>query len=70
VPFSFFQNLEDEYEYVKMEVQSKEIIAKEDIQEFLVRQAKEISMYNDFIRNFMEGMEYYKECHLTLDINK
>ena len=31
VPFVFFQKIEDEYEYVKVEVQSKEITAKEDI---------------------------------------
>ena len=37
VPFSFFQKLEDEYQYVKAEVQSKELITKEDIQEFLVK---------------------------------
>lgn len=31
VPFSFFMKLEDEQKYVKVEFQSKEIIAKEDI---------------------------------------
>ena len=44
-PFSFFQNLEEEYEYVKAKVQSKELIAKEDIQEFLVNPTRDISMY-------------------------
>ena len=70
VPFSFFQKIEHEYEYVKVEFQSKELIVKEYIQEFLVKPNKEISMYNDFIRKFTVVMEDYKECHLTLNIKK
>lgn len=34
IPFAFFQKLEDIYEVVKAEVQSKEFISKEDIKSF------------------------------------
>jgi hypothetical protein len=37
VTFSFFQKLEDKYEKIKVEVQAKEVISKEDIQELLVK---------------------------------
>ena len=33
IPFVFFQKLEGTYEVVKVEVRSKELISKEDIQE-------------------------------------
>ena len=68
--FSFLQELEDTYEVVKAEVQSKEFISKEDIQEFLVKPSKDFSLYTDFIHKFMMGMENYKECNLTLNIKK
>ena len=70
IPFYFFQKLEDAYESAKKEVQSKEFISKEDIQEFFVKPSKEFSLYNAFIHKFMVGMDNYKECHLTLDIKK
>ena len=70
VPFSFFQKLENEYEFIKMEVQAKELISKEYIQELLVKPAKEVSRFNAFIKKFKVVMESYKECHLTLDIKK
>ena len=37
VSFAFFQELLDRYEKIKVEVQAKEVISKEDIQEFLVK---------------------------------
>ena len=70
IPFALFPNLEYAYEFVKVELQSKEFISKEDIQEFIVKPIKEISLYNAFIHKFMVSMEIYKECHLTLDIKK
>ena len=70
IPFSFFQNLEDIYELVKVEVQSKEFISKKEIQEFLVKPSKEFSLCSAFIHKFMVNMEIYKECNLTLDIKK
>ena len=60
IPFSLFQKLKDAYEFVKAEVQLKEFISKEDIQEFLVNPTKEFSLYNAFIHNFMVGMDNYK----------
>ena len=68
--FAFFQNLEDTYEVVKVEVQSKEFISKEDIQEFLVKPSKEFSLYTTFIHKFMVSMENHKDCNLTLHIKK
>ena len=55
---------------IKVEVQPKEFIFKEYIQEFLVKPSKEFSLYMDFIFKFMINMENYKECNLTLDIKK
>ena len=34
VSFSFFQELEDKYEKIKVEVQAKEVISKEDTEDF------------------------------------
>ena len=55
---------------VKVEVQLKEFISKEDIQEFLVKPSEEFSLYMDFIHKFMINMDNYRECNLTLDIKK
>ena len=68
--FSFFQKLQDAYEVMKVEVQSKEYISKEDIQEFLVKSSKEFSLYTIFIHKFMVSMKNFKECNLTLDVKK
>jgi hypothetical protein len=70
ISFSFFQELEDTYEVVRAEVQSKELISKENIQEFLVKHSKEFSLYTSFIHKFLVGMENYRECNLTPDIKK
>ena len=70
IPFSFIQNLEDSYIFVKVEGQSKEFISKEYIQEFLVKPSKEFSLCMAFIHKFMIGIESYKECNLTLDVKK
>ena len=35
--FSFFQHLKDKYEMNKVEVQVKEVISKDEFQEFLVK---------------------------------
>ena len=68
--FDFFQELEDKYEMTKMEVQAKEVISKDDIQEFLVKSLKEFSHYTSFLLKFMVDMEKFKACNLTLDIKK
>ena len=43
VSFSFFQELEEKYEVIKAEVQAKEVISKDDIQEYLVKSSMEFS---------------------------
>ena len=68
--FSFFQNLENEYEAIKVEVQVKDMIFMEEIQKFLIQPEKEVTKFNDFIRIFKEEIEDFRECHLKLDIKK
>ena len=53
VTFSFFQKLENRYENIKEEVQAKEVISKEDIQEFLVKPLMEYSHYTTFMHKFL-----------------
>ena len=68
--FSFFQELKDIYEMIKAEVQVKEVISKEDIQEFLVKSSIKFSHYTSFEHKFVVDMEKFKECNLSLDVKK
>ena len=70
VSFAFFQELNDKYEMTKVEVQAKEVISKDDIQEFLVKTSKKFSHYTAFVHKFTVGMEGFKECNLILDVKK
>ena len=70
VPFAFFQKLEDKYEIIKAEVLARKMISKDDIQELLISPTKEVTKFNAFIIKFKAEMEYFKECHLKLDIKK
>jgi DNA repair exonuclease SbcCD ATPase subunit len=70
ISFVFFQDLKDKYEVTKAEVQAKEVIFKDDIQEFLGKLSKEFSPYTTFVHKFMFDMENFKECNLTLDVKK
>ena len=70
VSFAFFQELKDIYEMIKEEVQAKEVISKEDIQEFLVKLSMEFSHYKTSVHKFVISMEKFKECNLSLDVNK
>ena len=70
VYFSFFQDLEDRYEMIKAKVQAKEVISKEDIQEFLVKPLMEYSHFTTFMHKFVIKMENFKECNLALDVKK
>ena len=70
VSFAFFQELEDKYEMIKEEVQVKEVISKDDIQEFLVKSSMEFSHYTAFVHRFVINMEKFKECNLSLDVKK
>ena len=55
--FSFFQKLEGSYEKIKAEVQEKEVISKEDIQELLVKPSMEYSQHTTFMHKFVISME-------------
>ena len=55
---------------IKAKVQVKEVISKDDIQEFLVKLSKEFSHYTTFVHKFVVNMEKFKECNLTLDVKK
>ena len=68
--FSFFQELEEKYEMTKVEVQEKEVISKDDIQEFLVKPSKDFFHYTTFVHKFMVGMDKFNECNLNLDVKK
>ena len=61
ISFSFFQEIEDSYERIKVEVQAKDLISKEDIQEFLVKLSMEYSHYPTFVHRFVIEMEKFKE---------
>ena len=61
VPFSFFQNLEYNYEKIKAEVRAKEVISKEDIQELLFKPSMEYSHYTSFMHKFVISMEEFKK---------
>ena len=70
IPFAFFQKLEDKYEKIKEEVQAKEVISKEDIQELLINSSMKYSHYTTFVHKFVISMEEFKQCNLALDVKK
>ena len=55
---------------IKAEIQAKEVIPKDDIQELLVKSLMEFSHYTTFVHKFVVDMEKFKECNVTLDLNK
>ena len=70
VPYALFKQLEDNYEKIKAEVQEKEIISKEDIQELLVKLSMEYSHYTAFVHKFVISMEEYRKCNIALYVQK
>ena len=70
VSFSIFQELKYIYERIKADVQAKEVISKEDIQELLVKSSMESSHYKTFFHMFVINMERFKECNLALNVKK
>ena len=56
-----FRELEEKYEMMKVEVQEKEVISKQDIQEFLVKSLMEYSHFTAFVHKFVINMEKFKE---------
>ena len=70
VSFAFFQDIEDIYERIKVEVQANEVISKEDIQELLIKPSMESTYYTAFVHKFVISMENFRECNLALDVKK
>ena len=70
VSFAFFQDLKDKCEMIKVEVKAKEVISKDNIEEFLVKPLMDFSHYTTFVHKFVVDMEKFKECNLSLDVNK
>ena len=55
---------------IKEEVQAKEFISKEDIQEFLIKSLMEYSHFTTFVHKFVINMQKFKECNMSLDVKK
>ena len=70
VPYALFQKLEDSHEKIKVEVQAKEVIPKEYIQELVVKPSMEYSHYTTFVHKFLISMEEYKKCNIALNVKK
>ena len=64
-----FEEIENDFEKVKAEVQAKKEFSVEDIQELLVKPSMEYSHYTEFVQKFVISMEYRK-CNIALDIKK
>ena len=70
IPITLFEQIESEFEKVKMEVQAKEEFSIEDIQELLVKPSMEYSHYTTFMQKFVISMEKYRKCNIALDVKK
>ena len=70
VCFALFQEIEDIYEMTKEEVQVKEVISKDDIQELFVKPSKKFSHYTTYVHKFVVDMEKLKEYNITLYVKK
>jgi hypothetical protein len=70
VPITLFEQIESDFEKVKVEVQAKEEFSKEDIQELLLKSSMEHSYYTTFVQKFVINMEEYRKCNIALDVKK
>ena len=70
VPIIVFEEIEKDFERVKVEVQVKKEFSVEDIQELLVKPSMEYSHYTKFVQKFVISMEEYQKCNIAPDINK
>ena len=70
IPISLFEQIESDFEKVKVEVQAKEEFSKEDIQELLMKPLMEYSHYTTFVQKFVINMEEYRKCNIALDVKK
>ena len=59
IMFTLFDQLENDYEKVKVELQAKEEFLQEDIQELLIKPSMEYSHYSTFVHKFVITMEEY-----------
>ena len=60
ISFSFFQEPEEEYYMIKVEVKAKEVISKDGIQQFLSKPPMEFSHYTSFVHKFVVDMDKFK----------
>ena len=65
-----FGEIENDFEKVKAEVQTKKEFSVEDIQELLVKPSMEYSHYTEFVQKFVISMEEYWKCNIALDTKK
>ena len=70
VPITVFEEIEKDFERVKVEVQAKKEFSIEDIQELLVKPSMEYSHYTTFLQKFVISMEEYQKWNITLDRKK
>ena len=70
VLITMFEEIERDFERVKVEVQAKKYFLVKDIQELLVKPSMEYSHYTAFVQKFVINMEEYQKCNIALDINK
>ena len=70
VPITIFEQIEKDFEKVKVEVQVKKEFSMEDIQELLVKPSMEYSHYTTFVQKFVISMEEYRKCNISLDVMK
>ena len=55
---------------MKEEVQAKEVLSREDIQELLVNPSMKYSHYATFMHKYVLNMEEFKKWNLALDDKK
>ena len=65
-----FEEIEKDFEMVKVEVQVKKEFSIEDIQELLIKPSMEYSHYTTFVQKFVISMEEYKKCNIALYVKK
>ena len=70
VTITVFEEIEKDFERVKVEVQTKKEFSIEDIQELLLKPSTEYSHYTAFVQKFVISMEEYQKCNIALDIKK
>jgi hypothetical protein len=70
VLITMFEEIEKDFEKLKVEVQAKEEFSIEYIQEILMQPSMEYSHYTTFVQKFVISMEEYRKCNIALDEKK